>query len=96
MDDAESPGGIGGSRAPERITALPYTPEDNARKRFELERERRRAEKNRKDPKEPSTSPDVWDGDSQAAADPPAPEAVPGTRSDRDGRRGEGGLDVVV
>lgn len=96
MDESRPPGGVGGSRAPERIAGLPYPPEDNARKRFELERERRRAEKRRKDAKDPSTPRDTWDGEGARDREPAEGPARPGTEPERPARREDGGLDVVV
>jgi hypothetical protein len=96
MDESRPPGGIGGSRAPEQIAGLPYPPEDNARKRFELERERRRAEKSRKDAKDSSTPRDTWDGDSARDPEPATPPAGPGAEPERPAKREDGGLDVVV
>lgn len=96
MDETGNPPGVGGTRAPERITGLPNPPEDNARKRFELERERRRAEKRRKDAKDSSTPRDTWDGESardRAGAEPAAP---PEPEPERPAKREDGGLDVVV
>lgn len=90
------PGGIGGTRGPEGITGLPYPPEDNARKRFELERERRRAEKSRKDAKDSSTPRDTWDGDSSRERPEAEPAAPPESAPQRPATREEGGLDVVV
>lgn len=98
MEETGTPGRVGGTRGPEGIAGLPYPPEDNARKRFELERERRRAEKSRKDAKDPSAPRDTWDGDSAreradaGPAVPPQPEPEP----ERPAKREEGGLDVVV
>jgi len=83
-----------GTRPPDRIPSLPTPPDDNARKRFLLERERRRAERRRKDDKDAGNAPDRWDGaSSQERPDPPEPAPPP---AGEPGRREEGGLDVVA
>lgn len=107
VENSNLPGGVGSSQGPPQLGSVPHPPEDNARKRFRLEQERRRAEKKSKEPtdREGDVGPvarDHWDGERrdphaprEDAGDGPAgPE---GTRQPRGGApTQEGGLDVVA
>jgi len=102
FENSGSPGGVGRPQGPLQLGGVPHSAEDNARKRFRLEQERRRAEKNPKEPtdREDPHARDRWDGERHEGE----PEAEVGPRPD-DARtteppRGqpgkEGGLDVVA
>jgi hypothetical protein len=94
VENSDLPGSVSGTRPPGRLTEIPQAPEDNARRRFELERERRRAEKSRKDGKDPEGGPrDRWDGPEEGGGEPASPPpSGQGARTPRE----EGGLDVVA
>jgi hypothetical protein len=99
VESSGSSGSVSGTRAPEQLGGTPHAPEDNARKRFRLERERPDAEKERREPTDRDSEPrDRWDGEGrrdEGTAGQPAPPRVEKPAGSEDRRR-EGGLDVVA
>jgi hypothetical protein len=103
VENSNLPGGIGTPKGPPQLGAVPHPPEDNARKRFRLEQERRRAEKKPKEPTDGegdvgTVARDHWDGERQGEDGPKeGGSEAEGTRKPRGGTSTqEGGLDVVA
>lgn len=77
VEESGLPGSVSGTRPPEQLGDVPRSDEDNARKRFRLERERRRAEKSRKEPTDrPVELRDHWDGEQRRDQDPPGSQTT--------------------